>query len=144
MIQLPKRDDVWRHYKGGSYLILGLAHDEDGLPVVVYCDNMEPPRPPYYTRKLGTYLQTIDHEGRKVPRFKLTGERRTAPDPEAMQWALREIAFGYLGDQTAESQFLWAQQVACKALGLMPPPSKRAALDAGVPTDAPALNGGQQ
>lgn len=33
-----------------------------------------------------------------------------------MREALEQIANGYLGDQTAEQQFLWAQQVARTAL----------------------------
>lgn len=121
MIQLPKRDEVWQHYKGSKYLVLGIGYDEDGLPVVVYTENTEPPGPMLYTRSLGTFLQTVDVDleckmtGRavnaghipngvatKVARFRRTGERRITRGP--VGWATH---------------------------------------DAGIPTDAPA-NGGQR
>lgn len=137
-------------------MVLGLGYDEDGLPVVVYCDNHEPPRGPFYTRKLGTFLQTMDnHE----PRFKKTHQQRHAPDPVVMLETLRDIALGFVvAPETVDDsfdRFLWAQRQACKAVGMRPPPdnSKVAGLDAGVPTDAPVSpidaldkhsNGGQR
>lgn len=77
-MQLPKQNEIWRHYKGPTYVILGLGYDEDGMPVVIYADNVEPLRGPcsYYTRRLGTFLQTVDYEGSKVQRFKITANRR--------------------------------------------------------------------
>ncbi len=35
---------------------------------------------------------------------------------ERMRETLQAIAYGYLGDQTAENQFIWAQRVAREAL----------------------------
>lgn len=103
--QLPQPNEVWRHYKGGMYLIIGIGHDENGMPVVIYADNHEPPGPPYYTRGLATFLQTVDIDaeaamtGRpiqagvsrpgmtaKVQRFKPTGQRRVLRDAGPAGW----------------------------------------------------------
>lgn len=67
-LRLPKRGEVWRHYKGGSYLVMGLGHDEDGHVVVIYTPQHSPE---LYVRRLDSWLQVIDRplEG-KVGRFR--------------------------------------------------------------------------
>lgn len=65
---------VWRHYKGRLYLALGLARaDETNEVVVVYVRLYERDGLPMSTRKLSIWNETIELEGRQVPRFEFVG-----------------------------------------------------------------------
>lgn len=65
----------YRHFKGGEYEVLGVArHSETRELLVVY-------RPLYndtglWVRPVTMFLETVEHEGRVVPRFTLT-----SPEP---------------------------------------------------------------
>ena len=58
----------YRHFKGGEYEVLGVArHSETDERLVVY-------RPLYnetgfWVRPVAMFLETVQHEGRTVPRF---------------------------------------------------------------------------
>ena len=60
----------YRHFKGGEYQVLGVArHSESGEQLVVY-------EPLYgegglWVRPLAMFLETVDHQGQTVPRFRL-------------------------------------------------------------------------
>ena len=60
----------YRHFKGGEYEVEGVAtHSESGEKLVVY-------RPLYgegglWVRPLAMFLESVEHEGRSVPRFQL-------------------------------------------------------------------------
>jgi hypothetical protein len=62
----------YRHFKGGEYEVLAVAtHSETHEPLVVY-------RPLYvdggwWVRPLAMFLETVDHDGRTVPRFQRIG-----------------------------------------------------------------------
>ena len=66
------QEGVYRHYKGGIYRVLGAArHSEDGTHFAVY----EPiPPTPYQpglrVRPLQMFCETVEHEGRSMPRFE--------------------------------------------------------------------------
>ena len=65
---------VWRHFKGRTYLALGLAReDETNELVVVYVRLYERDGLPMSTRKLSVWNETVEHEGRRVPRFEFIG-----------------------------------------------------------------------
>ena len=63
----------YRHYKGREYLVLGIArHSETEEELVVY-------RADYgerglWVRPLGMFLETIEIDGRRVPRFEFVSE----------------------------------------------------------------------
>lgn len=63
----------WRHFKGGLYEVIGVAtHSESGERLVVY-------RPLYgerglWVRPLGMFLDTVDREGERLPRFERVGD----------------------------------------------------------------------
>lgn len=58
----------YRHYKGGEYVVIGVArHSETEEELVVY-------RPDYgerglWVRPLTMFMETVEVEGRRVPRF---------------------------------------------------------------------------
>ena len=58
----------YRHFKGGEYEVLGVArHSETDERLVVY-------RPLYgegglWVRPVAMFLETVEHDGRTVPRF---------------------------------------------------------------------------
>lgn len=61
---------IYRHYKGQSYEVIGLAHhSETEEPLVVY-------RALYgdyglWTRPLGMFSETVEVQGEPLPRFEL-------------------------------------------------------------------------
>lgn len=60
----------YRHYKGGEYEVIGIAqHSETLEKLVVY-------KPLYndsglWVRPLGMFLEEVEWEGKRVPRFQL-------------------------------------------------------------------------
>ncbi|MFM7568322.1 MAG: DUF1653 domain-containing protein [Betaproteobacteria bacterium] len=60
----------YRHYKGGEYEVLGVVrHSESLEPMVLY-------RPLYnssgcWVRPFSMFLEPVEHEGRRQPRFSL-------------------------------------------------------------------------
>lgn len=62
----------YRHYKGQDYIVLGVArHSETEEELVVY-------RPDYgdrgwWVRPKTMFLETVEVEGREVPRFQFIG-----------------------------------------------------------------------
>jgi hypothetical protein len=66
---------VWRHYKGQEYLVLGLARDDEtDEPLVIYVRLYAREGMPMSARKLSVWNQTVQHEGRTVPRFEYVGQ----------------------------------------------------------------------
>jgi hypothetical protein len=67
----------YRHFKGGEYEVLGVArHSETDERVVVY-------RPLYnatglWVRPVAMFLEAVDHDGRRVPRFTHLGPMPTS------------------------------------------------------------------
>lgn len=62
----------YRHYKGKDYIVLGVArHSETEEELVVY-------RQDYgdrglWVRPLAMFLETVEVDGQKVPRFRFVG-----------------------------------------------------------------------
>jgi hypothetical protein len=68
------RKGVYRHYKGGTYQVLGMAlHSETQEQMVVYF-NIEHQR--LWVRPAAIFTQTLFDEktNRQVPRFQFLGE----------------------------------------------------------------------
>ena len=69
---------IYIHFKGGRYLVIGTAtHTETGEPLVLY----EPLSPKgrdggkkIWARPLEMFLETVEHEGVRVPRFRIVRE----------------------------------------------------------------------
>ncbi|MBU2976643.1 DUF1653 domain-containing protein [Alteromonas sp. C1M14] len=66
---------LYQHYKGSYYTVVGVAkHSEDETELVVY-------RPEYgdrslWVRPLSMFVETVQKEGKPVPRFAYIGESR--------------------------------------------------------------------
>ena len=65
----------YRHFKGKYYEVLGVArHSETGEELVVY-------RPLYgerglWVRPLAMFTETVERDGKSMPRFEFVGEER--------------------------------------------------------------------
>ncbi|RLS76622.1 MAG: DUF1653 domain-containing protein [Planctomycetota bacterium] len=63
----------YRHYKGNEYTVLGVArHSETLEELVVY--RQEYGDRGLWVRPLAMFIETVDVEGRRVPRFERSGE----------------------------------------------------------------------
>lgn len=61
--------DTYRHYKGGCYRVIALAvYKETMEPAVIYKGGGKGPS---WVRPLASWLETVEVEGRQVPRFEL-------------------------------------------------------------------------
>lgn len=73
MLKLGK----YKHFKGHEYEVVTLARDCDSLSdVVVYRGLYVDPRfgnYPVWVRPLDNFLETVEHEGKRVPRFEYIG-----------------------------------------------------------------------
>lgn len=64
------RPGRYRHYKGNEYTVLGMArHSETLDELVVY--RQEYGDHGLWVRPAAMFLETVDIEGKKVPRFRL-------------------------------------------------------------------------
>ena len=72
---------VYEHYRGGRYLVLGVArHDETDEPLVVYVRLYSRPGGLAMTaRPVASFAGSVEVAGRSVPRFRWVG----AEEPEA-------------------------------------------------------------
>jgi hypothetical protein len=64
-----KSGQVWKHYKGGMYKIILLAknvEEGDSEGMVVYQKEGEEQ---LLTQSIGRFTETVNHDGKQVPRF---------------------------------------------------------------------------
>ncbi len=68
----------YQHYKGGMYEVLGVVHHSESLEELVlykqlYVSNF--PIGTLWVRPLKMFLESVELDGKKVPRFKYLGEQ---------------------------------------------------------------------
>lgn len=74
--RIPKSGERWKHYKGGSYTVVGIAMNENGTPTVVY-ESEEG----LFTRSLGSFFERVNlakfvnDADNFVPRFTIDNEK---------------------------------------------------------------------
>ena len=65
---------IYEHYKGNKYLVLGIAgHSETEERMVVYVTLYETQGPGMWVRPLDMFTETVEWEGKHVPRFRYLG-----------------------------------------------------------------------
>lgn len=70
---MPVKPGLYRHYKGKLYRVLFLArHSETEEVLVVYQALYG--EEGYWVRPLALFLELVEVEGRKVPRFERLGD----------------------------------------------------------------------
>jgi hypothetical protein len=73
------RPGIYRHYKGKEYEILGVGHHSETLdPLVIYralYDTKEFGNNSLWARPLDLFLEEVDLNGQKVPRFEYLGDK---------------------------------------------------------------------
>ena len=64
---------LYRHFKGGRYVVLGTAtHSETEEEMVLYHPEHEPER--LWVRPRAMFCEQVEREGISTPRFQLMGE----------------------------------------------------------------------
>lgn len=70
---MPVRPGLYRHHKGGLYRVLFLArHSETEEELVVYRALYG--EKGYWVRPLALFLEPVEVDGRRVPRFERVGD----------------------------------------------------------------------
>ena len=64
----PKAGDVWRHYKGNDYKVVGIAVHSDESKMVVY-EPMYECEYKLFTRPLREWSEEVEWQGKKTKRF---------------------------------------------------------------------------
>ena len=70
----------YRHYKGGEYEVIGVVRHSESLEAMVLY------RPLYnasghWVRPMAMFLETVEHDGRRQPRFCHVGAMGAAGEP---------------------------------------------------------------
>lgn len=77
---------IYRHHKGGHYLVLGVArHSETGEELVVYVSLYPPPDGggAMHARPRRMFEGTVTQDGKAVPRFRHVGEGLAPAEPRS-------------------------------------------------------------
>lgn len=76
--RMPATGDVWRHYKGDLYTVVGMARDAEAFANVVYTpkDWALVTLPPLFNQRLERWLQEMDVSGTRIPRFIFHGREK--------------------------------------------------------------------
>ena len=65
----------YRHFKGKPYLVIGtVKHSETLEEMVLYVSLYENPRSQIWVRPKKMFLEKVEHQGQKVPRFRYIDE----------------------------------------------------------------------
>ena len=71
----PVKGEVYQHYKGDHYQIVGLAiHSNDDIWMVVYRPLYEDADAELFTRPLSEWFEKVNWNGEQVDRFSLVIE----------------------------------------------------------------------
>lgn len=67
---------IYKHFKGGMYRVIGVAkHSETLEDLVVYEALYDNPKSKFWVRPLENFLEEVELDGKKVPRFEYVGEK---------------------------------------------------------------------
>ena len=70
--EYPKVGEVYKHYKGDNYEVVGLAlHSNDDIWMVVYKPLYEHADAQMFTRPLDEWSEIVSHDGEVLRRFTL-------------------------------------------------------------------------
>ncbi|MCW9054558.1 MAG: DUF1653 domain-containing protein [Candidatus Pacebacteria bacterium] len=63
----------YRHYKGGEYEVIGVGKHSETLEDFVIYRHRDNELSELWVRPLGMFLETVEVDGREVPRFAYIG-----------------------------------------------------------------------
>ncbi len=69
---------LYKHYKGKHYLVTGVCkHSETLEDLVVYETLYDNELSKLWVRPISMFLETIEVDGKKVPRFEYIGDKKS-------------------------------------------------------------------
>jgi len=70
-VEIPNAGELWRHYKGSLYVVVGACIDEATEGICVLYQNQKDPLSLPWSRDLGEWDMIVQWEGKEVRRFEL-------------------------------------------------------------------------
>jgi len=67
------KSGIYRHFKGNMYRVLGIAKHSETLEELVVYQHLDGDKE-IWARPIKIFLEEIEVEGKKIPRFKYIGE----------------------------------------------------------------------
>lgn len=68
---------VYQHYKGKNYIVKDLARHSESLEwMVIYECLYENPAGKIWARPLAMFTETVEVDGKTIPRFKYIGDQK--------------------------------------------------------------------
>ncbi|MGE3610081.1 MAG: DUF1653 domain-containing protein [Bacteriovoracaceae bacterium] len=68
---------LYQHYKGKNYIVKSIAKNSESLEwMVVYECVYDHPESQIWVRPLKMFLEEVDDQGRRVPRFRYIGDQK--------------------------------------------------------------------
>jgi hypothetical protein len=67
----PKVNSLWKHYKGGIYIIQGLCLSENDENIHILYSSTTNPLPIPWSRSIKDWHSQIYKDGKLIPRFEL-------------------------------------------------------------------------
>lgn len=70
---------IYQHFKGARYVLLATARDSESDTLLVVYRAESDPSDELWVRPLEMFVETVQHNGRRVPRFAPTEQGRRTP-----------------------------------------------------------------
>lgn len=77
MVDKIKLGGLYQHYKGMNYIVRDLVRHSETMEWMVFYECLyENPAGKLWVRPLGMFLETVEVEGKVVPRFRYIGDQK--------------------------------------------------------------------
>ena len=77
MVNDLKIGGLYQHYKGKNYIVHNIVRHSESLEWMVFYECLyENPAGKLWVRPMGMFLETVEVEGKTVPRFKYIGDQK--------------------------------------------------------------------
>jgi hypothetical protein len=77
MVEQLKLGGLYQHYKGKNYIVRDLVRHSETLEWMVFYECLyENPAGKLWVRPMAMFLETVEIEGKTIPRFRYIGDQK--------------------------------------------------------------------